>query len=255
MAAKYHLSYPFVIFDVERDVYVMIPETSDAKTVQIFTTTRDAFPRGWTLAADKAQFRGRQIVDASFLRHLGRWWIWCMELNGRRLRLFSARDLIADDWEEARRPAAAPARPRWPRPPETVRPPPQPSNSKHTFLPPLSRSLALPAQHPASPVATRDKRWTRPGGRPFVYHGLVFHWVQDNSRHYGNGLHLFRANLTRSVYTQHLVRSLIPPDRVDGGGPLPRFASHRHHHVDVQSVGPGDFYALYDGDSRHAILL
>ena len=106
MSKKFHLSYPFVVFDAMRDVYLMLPETSDTKTVQIYSTTRADFPWGWKLAAEKAQFRGRQLVDISFVRHRGRWWIWCMDLHKklRQLRLFSATDLIDDDWEEVRRP-------------------------------------------------------------------------------------------------------------------------------------------------------
>ena len=117
---------------------------------------------------------------------------------------------------------------------------------------PPTRASSRPAQHPASQLAAGDKRWTRPGGRPFVFNDHVFYWTQDASGAYGNGMHLFRVlNLTRHVYAQQRVHSLIPPDNRDGDGPLPRFASHRHHHVDVQRVGPGEYFALYDGDRRH----
>jgi len=106
MSKKYHLSYPFVLFDAARDVYLMLPEQSSTRKVQIYSTTRAEFPWGWKLAAEKAQFRGREFADISFVRHRGQWWIWCMDLhkNRRELRFFSATDLIDDDWEEVRRP-------------------------------------------------------------------------------------------------------------------------------------------------------
>jgi len=146
MSKKYHLSYPFVVFDAARDVYLMLPEQSSTRKVQIYSTTRAEFPWGWKLAAEKAQFRGREFADISFVRHRGQWWIWCMDLhkNRRELRFFSATDLIDDDWEEVRRPpcwregggGGQIAQARW-----VSLPPPLP----------LSASLSLP---PSSATAT-----------------------------------------------------------------------------------------------------
>jgi len=64
-----HLSYPFVLED-EGD-YWMIPETSGAKTVELYRAVR--FPDRWT--RERILLDGIEASDVTPFRHEGRWWL------------------------------------------------------------------------------------------------------------------------------------------------------------------------------------
>ena len=92
----------------------MIPETSKSHdgSVHLYTTSAAAFPFGWALARRQlAPPRGalwrQRYVDTAPIHHEGTWWIFTTRL-GRpawgyprySLLLFSARDLLGDEWLE-----------------------------------------------------------------------------------------------------------------------------------------------------------
>jgi hypothetical protein len=66
----YHLSYPFV-FEHEDEAY-MIPETSENGTIELYRALD--FPDRWQLEA--VLVRGIAAVDATLLRHDGRFWMF-----------------------------------------------------------------------------------------------------------------------------------------------------------------------------------
>ena len=66
----HHTSYPYVFRDGE-DIY-LIPETGDARRVDLFAAVD--FPTGWERVATLIE--GVNAVDATVLRHGGRYWMW-----------------------------------------------------------------------------------------------------------------------------------------------------------------------------------
>lgn len=107
----------------------MFPEAVHAphRGVPIYTTTRDAFPGGWTLLQVQLSGSG-QLLDTSPVHFQGRWWVFTTRRRPRpsRLELYVADDLLGE----------------W-----------------------------IP--HPQNPL-TVDARFSRCGGRPFVFEGQVY---------------------------------------------------------------------------------
>jgi len=95
----YHLSYPFVYFDVRTNSYVMIPETSRNFSVQLYTCQKDTFPYDFKLV--KTLYRGKRFADVSPVYIDGMYWIWLYDITGGRvLRVFSTLDVISSPWIE-----------------------------------------------------------------------------------------------------------------------------------------------------------
>jgi hypothetical protein len=75
-----HLSYPFV-FEWQGEVYLM-PETSANRTLELYRA--EEFP--WRWALDRVLMRGVSVVDATLLRHAGRFWLFANRaVRGARL--------------------------------------------------------------------------------------------------------------------------------------------------------------------------
>lgn len=92
---KAHLSYPFVLQDAGQ--LWMIPETSGARTVELYRATR--FPAGWTV--EEVLLEGMEVSDATPFRHGGRWWLSATVRDGGSysdaLHLWSA-DRLQGPW-------------------------------------------------------------------------------------------------------------------------------------------------------------
>lgn len=86
-----HLSYPFVL-EHDGDIW-MIPETSGARTVELYRATR--FPDEWQLHS--VLLEGFEASDATPFRHDGRWWLSATVRDGGSfsdsLHLWHAPDL------------------------------------------------------------------------------------------------------------------------------------------------------------------
>jgi hypothetical protein len=96
LSEPFHLSYPYV-FEWLGDYY-MIPESYQAGSIRLYKAAK--FPTIWSLA--HILLEGDYLVDASVLRHQGKWWLFT-ETNpeGKHdtLRLFHADDLPGP-WQE-----------------------------------------------------------------------------------------------------------------------------------------------------------
>jgi hypothetical protein len=88
----YHLSYPFVF--QWQGTYYMVPETAVNKTIEMYRCT--SFPDEWEL--DSTLLDEVSAVDATFIEHEGRWWMFTnLEHPGsadwdEELHLFHATD-------------------------------------------------------------------------------------------------------------------------------------------------------------------
>jgi hypothetical protein len=98
----FHLSYPHVFAD--RSGLFMTPETLDAGRVQLYRAETVAGP--WRPEA--ALIEGRWSDPTPF-RHIGRWWLFVCQLNGRHdtLRLYQAPNLTGPWREHPRSPIVA----------------------------------------------------------------------------------------------------------------------------------------------------
>jgi hypothetical protein len=99
LETSYHLSNPFV-FDYDGQLY-MLPESAANRSVDIFRCER--FPDRW--AHVKTVMSGVRAVDATLLRHAGKWWLFVNIARSTgtsshdELFLFSAESPLADRWE------------------------------------------------------------------------------------------------------------------------------------------------------------
>lgn len=94
----YHLSYPQV-FEWQGEIY-MLPESSANRTVELYRCV--SFPDQWELEATLLQ--DIEAVDASLLRHQGKWWLFCSikphaaASENDELHIFSSEDLCRGPW-------------------------------------------------------------------------------------------------------------------------------------------------------------
>lgn len=94
-----HLSYPFVFTWQGR--HYMVPETASQRRVDLYECTR--FPDRWERRATLME--DVHAVDATLLRHDGRWWMFANMVQVRgasswdELFLFSRRELTRGRWE------------------------------------------------------------------------------------------------------------------------------------------------------------
>jgi hypothetical protein len=84
LRVPHHLSYPY-LFEFEGAVYC-IPETHQAHEVALYHLA--AFPGGWRKLA--VLLPEVDIVDASIVRHRGRWWLFGGSVDCRALYLWHA---------------------------------------------------------------------------------------------------------------------------------------------------------------------
>ncbi len=85
----FHLSYPFPIEDDDGTVYV-VPEQAEAGALSFYRLTKDG------LDTQAVSIAGLDAIDPTFLRHDGRWWLFCArgtDPNGA-LHLFYADRLL-----------------------------------------------------------------------------------------------------------------------------------------------------------------
>ena len=94
----YHLSYPSVF--QHRGAWYMVPETQANRTIEVFRC--DRFPDRWQFS--HVLMRDVRAVDATFLQHAGRWWLFAniAEFEGSSthddLFAFWADDPLSTDW-------------------------------------------------------------------------------------------------------------------------------------------------------------
>ena len=96
LSEPFHLSYPYV-FEWMGDHY-MIPESYQAGAVRLYRARR--FPTEWSLV--ETLLRGPYLVDASILRHEGKWWLFAdasRDMENNTLRLYYA-DAMTGPWVE-----------------------------------------------------------------------------------------------------------------------------------------------------------
>ena len=89
MAGPCHLSYPQV-FRVGDDIF-MVPETYDAEEIALYRFS--AFPRG---LVHHRQLKVGMYADPTLHFENGRWWLFAT--SDRGLELFSASDILADEF-------------------------------------------------------------------------------------------------------------------------------------------------------------
>jgi hypothetical protein len=137
----YHLSYPQLLA-WEGELY-LVPESKGNKTIEAYRCR--LFPYEWELAT--VLMEGVEAVDATFLEHEGRWWLFAnmVETEGAsswdELFLFSASSPLSRDWT------------------------PHPSN-------PIVSDVAR--SRPAGPIFRRDGRLYRPSQNSAGSYGQAF---------------------------------------------------------------------------------
>ncbi len=95
----YHLSYPF-IFQHE-DVWYMIPESAESKTVDLFECTE--FPFQWKFK--RSLLTNVAAFDSTLHFHQGQFWLFCTikksvgASSDDNLYLFHTRDFLTGDWQ------------------------------------------------------------------------------------------------------------------------------------------------------------
>jgi hypothetical protein len=101
-------------------------------------------------------------------------------------------------------------------------------------------------QHPKSPIASRESRYARPGGRPIIdEHGRILAPAQDSAGTYGSRLRMYHIIvLSRSAYDE------VPFFFIEPDSSGPAWISSRLHHLDAWRVSPGHWIAAMDGDSQ-----
>lgn len=98
LETPYHLSYPFVFR--WRGGYYLVPESSEAGTVQLYRATR--FPDQWEFV--QPLMEGISLVDATLLERDGRWWLFGTVVEPGitqpwdELSIFSTDDLLRGTW-------------------------------------------------------------------------------------------------------------------------------------------------------------
>ena len=94
----YHLSYPYV-FEHEGVTY-MIPESMDNRTIELYECTE--FPDKWEFKMNLMQ--DIIAVDATLLRHNGKWWMFANVLEREdmssfdELCVFYSDELLSNEW-------------------------------------------------------------------------------------------------------------------------------------------------------------
>lgn len=98
LETPYHLSYPFVFR--WRGGYWLVPESSEAGTVQVYRATR--FPDRWEFVQNLME--GLSLVDATLLERDGRWWLFGTVVEPGitqpwdELSIFFTDDLLSGHW-------------------------------------------------------------------------------------------------------------------------------------------------------------
>jgi hypothetical protein len=137
----YHLSYP-QLFSWEGDLY-LVPESKENRTIEAYRCKQ--FPYEWEPAG--VLMEGVEAVDATFLQHEGRWWLFAnmIETEGisswDELFLFSASSPLSRSWT------------------------PHPMN-------PIVSDVAR--SRPAGPIFRRDGRLYRPSQNSARCYGRAF---------------------------------------------------------------------------------
>ena len=92
LVEPYHLSYPFIVYDDVKNLFFMIPESSQALSVCIYQTTPEKFPFGWHLV--KVALSGRTFVDTSIVKVDSRFFIFTSA--DYSLYIYSTDDIFSD---------------------------------------------------------------------------------------------------------------------------------------------------------------
>ena len=92
LVKPYHLSYPFIIYDGVKNLFLMIPESNEALAVCIYQTTPEKFPLGWHLV--KVALSGRKFVDTSLVKVGSRFFIFTSV--DYSLYVYSTDDIFSD---------------------------------------------------------------------------------------------------------------------------------------------------------------
>jgi len=108
--------------------------------------------------------------------------------------------------------------------------------------------------HPSNPIVKSSRLYGRSGGRPIVYRGHIYRFAQDNTRFYGEAVHILRVHVVTSTrYDEQHVATVRPNNHA-------KWTRARLHHMDVhveeydQTDGDGvvseRWMAFFDADSR-----
>ena len=91
-----HLSYPFVLYDPQHELYVLIPETHELREVRLYTATAAALPLGWMY--HRSPLQGAAFVDCSVVWQPSdeTWYIFVSVANS--LHLYYTDDLLMSEW-------------------------------------------------------------------------------------------------------------------------------------------------------------
>jgi hypothetical protein len=88
LSRPFHLSYPFIVRD--EDVTYVVPEQSESACLSFYRFD------GSRLGGPVATIDGLDALDPTFLRHAGRWWLFCARTSAPSdtLHLFHAERLL-----------------------------------------------------------------------------------------------------------------------------------------------------------------
>ncbi|XP_021749988.1 glycosyltransferase family protein 64 protein C5-like [Chenopodium quinoa] len=100
--------------------------------------------------------------------------------------------------------------------------------------------------HKKNPIHNQEKSsGARNGGRPFVYDGFLYRVGQDCGETYGKRIRTFKVEiLTEDDYKEVEVPSGFKESKKGRNA----WNGVRHHHLDAQQLGPGEWIAVMDGD-------
>ena len=71
LAEPFHLSFPHVHWDAAAGLWLMMPETSKALSLRLYSTTAELFPKGWKLAKTALTGRWAPLSPPPSLESIG----------------------------------------------------------------------------------------------------------------------------------------------------------------------------------------
>jgi len=100
-------------------------------------------------------------------------------------------------------------------------------------------------EHPRSPIVSKDLHAARPGGRPFVFEGILYRIGQDCYPRYGYQVHAFQiTDISTTTYAEKMIE--IPLVKASAQG----WNAQAMHHVDAQQIGKDTWLAAVDALGR-----
>jgi len=198
------VSFPFVFW--YDDHAYMLPETSQARNLRLYTTTREHFPYRWHVARELLCCE--RYVDSCIIQHNGLWWIFTTLASRQADMLLFYSDSLFGPFK------------------------PHPQN-------PVTRMAPARARNGGRPILDGDGRLLRfaqDSTRDSDQSLYAIHVHTLTPTEYGESEVWDRRLLAGAVFTSKM-------DDLDSGG---RAGPHRMHHVDFHRLRNGKWMAVAD---------